>query len=212
MRKIYKTLVKKENNKFSKSEIARHPLILILASAILSYYIIPAINNISEKNKRIDEEKLKLANTIIDHHLEVDKSLNAVFVAFDLFYKDNKGVSNLRELNNLRSSKFVEMRNIYSKFDSNAWYWESHYAFRSRTLGLSEKEIDSLRVLFRTYEKLLVRSANLLDVIWTKTLRTNKLFSDSLDMLIKSAKDTLDVLSSKRNKEIKNIVQFLTIR
>lgn len=193
-----------------KSDILKHPVFLILISALLSYFIIPAINKISEKNKLINDEKLKLADQIIDHHLVVDKNLNSLYVALDLFYKDHRYISNLPALNELRLKKHPEIQNLYLSFDANAWFWESHYILKAESLELIKDDIDSLRILFRSYKQALVKSSKLIDAVWESTLRNTKPFANDLNVLISSKKDSLDLLSANRNNYVKNIVLLLT--
>lgn len=192
------------------SEIFKHPLFLIVVGAILSYFIIPAISSISDKERRINEQKLDLAHRIIDQNTKVSKNLNSLRVTLGLFYKNHKHVTNLTSLNASRESTHSDMLKLYLHFDSEAWFWEVNYILKTYTSELNSEDVSSLKTSIRNYQNVLVKSTKFIDTLWKSTLRTSDHFQLDLQTLFASAIDSLKILEKKRNQNIKDIVILLT--
>jgi hypothetical protein len=192
------------------SEIFKHPLLLMIVGAILSYLIIPAINSISEKEKRINEQKINLAYKIIDQNTEVSKNLNALFVTLELFYKDHKHLSDLNTLNASRELTHSEMLKLYLHFDSEAWFWEQNFIIKTSASELNSEDLSLIKTSIRNYQENLVGCTAFIDTLWKSTLRISGNFQPGLQSLFASANDTLKILSDNRKENIKDIVKVLT--
>jgi hypothetical protein len=189
--------------------IFKHPLLLLIVGSILSYFVIPAINSISGKERRISEQKHELADKIIDQDMEISKNLNSLFVTLALFRKDHEHFSNLEALNVSRQATHNDMLKLYLHFDSEAWFWGSNFILKSYSSDLGNKEIDSLKYSINNYQKYLRKSTTFIDTLWKSTLRTNDYFKPELKELFAAAKDSLNHLSTKRTQIVKNIVLLL---
>jgi hypothetical protein len=192
------------------SEIFKHPLLLMVVGAILSYLIIPAISSISDNQRKIKELKLDLAYRIIDQNTEVSKNLNSLYVTLALFRKDHEHVTNLSSLNASRELTHSDMLKLYLHFDSEAWFWEANYILKSYTSELESESINSLKTSIRNYQDNVSKSTTFIDTLWKSTLRTGDYFQPTLKNLFASAKDSLRILSKRRNQNVKNIVMLLT--
>lgn len=190
--------------------IFKHPLFLLLVGSILSYFIIPAISSISDKERRISEQKLDLAHKIIDQNTEINRDLNSLFVTLELFRKDHEHVSDLDLLNESRQSTHNDMLKLYLHFDSEAWFWGANFIFKSYTSEMDTEDIKNLKNSITKYLQDLIKSTMLIDTIWKSTLRESDFFKPELKDLFVTVRDSLNVLSNKRRQNVKNVVTLLT--
>lgn len=149
--------------------ILRHPLTVVLVTAVLTSYILPIL----AQNSTLRQQRLSRALDILDHSMEVNRRLNNLITTLEIFHKDNSGVAArlsdyCQEQRELRKT----MMTRYLEFDAVAWWWYGRIRTDAVILGLvSPAETERVRTVARQYEENLIESTSVLNALWNTFLR-----------------------------------------
>jgi hypothetical protein len=121
------------------------PFPLLLVGTVLSYLFIPWISSRSTHRSLLQEERVKQATEILDQSLLVDKQLNSIRTAFELFEK--AAVSEPSQYKMAEAQLNSRFYDLYSEFNRHAWWWDHNLPVEARLLDLppgSEARIGTL--------------------------------------------------------------------
>ncbi len=189
----------------------RHPLTVVVITALLSPIVIPALLHKSE----IRQQRLKKALDLLDHDMEVNSHLNNLLTTLEIFHKDNTGVAarlvdyrqEQRELRKTMSSRYLE-------FDRIAWWWYKRVPTEAHLLGLiSDEETTHIDSLVRDYETHLIETTNLINDLWNLFLRDQYDPTDKHNTeFMNETRKKFDELYNMRTRSLNALVELLASR
>jgi len=152
----------------------RHPLTLSLTGMLLGSLLIPWIVGRSSKQAAVADTRLKQAMQVMTTSNGVDATINKIETAFEGFEKDALSIEQEDEFFRRREDLRKRVYDLYSEFDSTAWWWARNIYDQAHILHLiSSARLDKLNEYIGQYNSNLVETAHAIDVPWHAYLGTN---------------------------------------
>jgi len=152
----------------------RHPLTLSLTGMLLGSLLIPWIVGRSSKQAAVADTRLKQAMQVMTTSNGVDATINKIETAFEGFEKDALSIEQEDEFFRRREDLRKRVYDLYSEFDSTAWWWARNIYDQAHILHLiSSARLDKLNEYIGQYNSNLVETAHAIDIPWHAYLGTN---------------------------------------
>jgi len=184
---------------------------ILILGAVLTYFIIPPILDIANKNKYTYEKRIKKSIEIINHNRQVNQKLNMLQTALELFHKDQRSIIE-KNYNYCQSQKEMKIKinALYLDFESVAWYWYWTIYEEAKIIEeLNKKELDELNNLLEKYDSNIVKSTEILSIFWDMCLRKEYKPKDtSIDTTMSKTRKELKKLYLSRDLLIRNILKI----
>jgi hypothetical protein len=152
----------------------RHPLTLSLTGMLLGSLLIPWIVGRSSKQAAVADTRLKQAMQVMTTSNGVDATINKIETAFEGFEKDSLSIEQQDEFLQRREDLRKRVYDLYSEFDSTAWWWARNIYDQAHILHLiSPARLDKLNEYIGQYNSNLVETAHAIDIPWHAYLGTD---------------------------------------
>jgi hypothetical protein len=152
----------------------RHPLTLSLTGMLLGSLLIPWIVGRSSKQAAVADTRLKQAMQVMTTSNGVDATINKIETAFEGFEKDSLSIEQQDEFLRRREELRKRVYDLYSEFDSTAWWWARNIYDQAHILHLiSPARLDKLNEYIGQYNSNLVETAHAIDIPWHAYLGTD---------------------------------------
>jgi hypothetical protein len=152
----------------------RHPLTLSLTGMLLGSLLIPWIVGRSSKQAAVADTRLKQAMQVMTTSNGVDATINRIETAFEGFEKDSLSIEQQDEFLQRREDLRKRVYDLYSEFDSTAWWWARNIYDQAHILHLiSPARLDKLNEYIGQYNSNLVETAHAIDIPWHAYLGTD---------------------------------------
>lgn len=139
------------------------PFPLLLVGTVLSYLLIPWISSRSTHRSLLKEGRVKQVTEILDQSVLVDKQLNSIHTAFELFEK--AAVSEPSQYKTAEGKLDSRFYDLYSEFDRPAWWWDHNLPVEARLLDLPPGSEARIETLHEEYVKNLKDSTHEVDLL-----------------------------------------------
>ncbi len=141
---------------------------------LLGSLLIPWIVGRSSKQAAVADTRLKQAMQVMTTSNGVDATINKIETAFEGFEKDALSIEQEDEFFRRREDLRKRVYDLYSEFDSTAWWWARNIYDQAHILHLiSSARLDKLNEYIGQYNSNLVETAHAIDVPWHAYLGTN---------------------------------------
>jgi hypothetical protein len=190
-------------------------IILMIFGAVGTYFIVPVIQNINERNRITREEKVKKISEFIKNNENVNSQLNNIQTMLEIFYKDFRDEPNIhfnkdvfyKEKECLRK----RVNEKYVAFDNEVWwwYWSLFKETDANTL-INKKKLDILKKYLTEYGQNMDESMRLLSPIWDNFCRQEKRPDAGTNRILDETRKTLNGLREKRDSIIGEILKLYT--
>ena len=152
----------------------RHPLTLSIIGTLLGSLLIPWIVGRSSKQAALADTRVKQAIQVMATSNGVDATINKIKTAFEGFEKDALSIEQQDEFFRRREDLRKRVYDLYSDFDSTAWWWARNIYDQAHILHLiSPARLDKLNEYIGQYNNNLVETAHTIDVPWQAYLGTD---------------------------------------
>ena len=155
-------------------QFLRHPLTLSIIGTLLGSLLIPWIVGRSSKEAALADTRVKQAIQVMATSNGVDATINKIKTAFEGFEKDALSIEEQDEFLRRREDLRRRVYDLYSDFDSTAWWWPRNIYDQARILHLiSPARLDKLNDYIGQYNNNLVETAHTIDIPWQAYLGTD---------------------------------------
>jgi len=152
----------------------RHPLTLSIIGTLLGSLLIPWIVGRSSKQAALADTRVKQAIQVMATSNGVDATINRIKTAFEGFEKDALSIEQQDEFVRRREDLRKRVYDLYSDFDSTAWWWPRNIYDQAQILHLiTPARLDKLNGYIGQYNANLVETAHTIDVPWKAYLGTD---------------------------------------
>jgi len=156
----------------SFSDRLQQPLTLLLIATLLGSVLIPYFNNLSNRAKLRQEERVKLAISILDQTKETDVRMDDMMRHFVLFRKEHHDTHATPE--QLKSDQLAEMKVMKDSFyaySSQAFWWPWNVWHKANLSALATpEESQKFGIIRDDYLKTLDQSSQSLGTLWKRLL------------------------------------------
>ena len=152
----------------------RHPLTLSLTGTLLGSLLIPWIVGRSSKQAALADTRVKQAIQVMATSNGVDATINKIKTAFEGFEKDALSIEQQDEFLRRREDLRKRVYDLYSDFDSTAWWWPRNIYDQAHIFHLiSPARLAKLNEYMGQYNTNLVETAHAIDIPWKAYLGTD---------------------------------------
>jgi len=185
---------------------SRHPLVLLLAGSMLGSVLIPWVSGRMERTRHLNELRAQYSTTTLRTSWDVDRKLNLVVTAFDLFHKDE--MEGRIPTTEAREAFRKEVDSLYRDFDRDAWWWHWQILHEARVLKLAPSErLDEFGHFANEYNATLVSATGEIDRLWTEMIRRpGSVPLEQRDATLKEVKRRLTELQNNRRDLVRQMV------
>jgi hypothetical protein len=177
-----------------------HGLTLLAAGAVLTYVLVPLVN----EARLLQEARIKKALEILETGSEVDANLNSLQTTLAIFHKDHSYERLPPDQYAAARHRALErMEARYLEFDKRAWWWLRRVEADARLL-----KVEGFKDYSNKYMKSLIASTQKLDTFWTRLLRQNSNPQDpEIGRLVETTQEELTRLNLERTKWLYQMVK-----
>jgi len=190
-------------------EVSKHPLVVLVAGAIIGSIVVPRVNARIERARRLHELRTQRATRVLESGFDIERRFNAVTTTFQSFYKDEviTGTAN----HDSRQAFRTRVHATYQEFDRDAWWWHWQTLDEVRVLQLvGNVQLGALEQAVKNYQEALLASTDALDRYWDELLRRAELVSpEEGAQTMKEVPHRLEQCRLRRRQSILQMVEAI---
>lgn len=180
--------------------ISRHPLVILLVGGLLTSMIIPTVSWFISKSVLNEETRRAKSVRLFEFSTKVNRQLNDVATALELFEYDVLADSAVEEIFAEEQKELrKQVRGLYSEFNGTAWWGLQNIAAEARIMQLLPRpKLEALQERADEYNTNLVEATTQLTVVWNVYAGSRQLPAPESRRLMQAIKPELRKIQDKR--------------
>ncbi len=188
-------------------------IILMTIAWLVSYLVIPKIQDSNVRKRIIREEKVKAIGKFIKNNERINSQLNNIQTMLEIFYKDFRDDPDIKfeveRFNKEKEKLRVSVNERYLKFDDLAWWWYwSLYKYTDANFLIKRDKLDTLKRHLTEYGQNIDESMRILSPLWDMLCRKKQRPGGETKQILKESRTKLNRLRESRDKIIDEIVKL----